>query len=85
MARVRRDDAKKMLINGIDPAEDRNVNKEKNKAQAKNIFSRYAQDWLDKRAIEGKSDGENTRMLNVDILPYSAWGNCIGWACQNGD
>lgn len=30
----------------------------------------YAQDWLNKRAIEGRSDGENTRMLNVDILPY---------------
>lgn len=51
MARVRRDDTKKMLINGIDPAEDRNANKEKKKAQAKNIFSRYAQDWLNKRAI----------------------------------
>ena len=70
MARVRRDDAKKMLINEIDPAEDRNANKEKKRAQAKNVFSRYAQDWLNKRAIEGRSDGENTRMLNVDILPY---------------
>ena len=29
MARVRRDDTKKMLINEIDPAEDRNANKEK--------------------------------------------------------
>ena len=29
MARVRRDDAKKMLINEIDSAEDRNANKEK--------------------------------------------------------
>ena len=70
MARVRRDDAKKMLINEIDPAEDRNANKEKKRAQAKNVFSRYAQDWLNKRAIEGRSDGENTRMLNVDILNY---------------
>ena len=42
----------------------------KKRAQAKNVFSRYAQDWLNKRAIEGRSDGENTRMLNVDILPY---------------
>ena len=42
MARVRRDDAKKMLINGIDPAEDRNANKEKKKAQAKNIRYRYS-------------------------------------------
>ena len=41
-ARIKRDDAKKMLMNGIDPAEDRNANKEKKRAQAKNVFSRYA-------------------------------------------
>ena len=39
MARVRRDDAKKMLINRIDPAEDRNANKEKKKAQAKTYLA----------------------------------------------
>ena len=69
-ARIKRDDAKKMLMNGIDPAEDRNANKEKKKAQAENVFSRYVQDWLNKRAIEGRKDAENIRMLNIDILPY---------------
>ena len=69
-ARIKRDDAKKMLMNGIDPAEDRNANKEKKKAQAENVFSRYVRDWLDKRAIEGRKDAENIRMLNIDILPY---------------
>ena len=69
-ARIKRDEVKKSLSNGIDPAESRNTDKEKKKAALDNTFGKYAQEWLALRAIEGRKDRENLRMIDVDILPY---------------
>lgn len=44
-ARLKRDEAKRMLANGIDPAEER---KQKNAQRAllENTFNKYAEEWL---------------------------------------
>lgn len=69
-ARIKRDEAKKMLAEGIDPAEDRNLKKQKSKANLENTFENYAKEWLKIRELEGKVDSETVRKLNKDILPF---------------
>lgn len=69
-ARLKRDDVKRQLANGIDPASDRNQNRESARAELENTFEKFAQEWLKVRELEGKVDKENIRRLNTDILPY---------------
>ena len=69
-ARLKRDEAKKMLANGIDPAEERNSIKNKQKTNLENTFQRYAAEWLKIRELENKVDSETIRKLNKDILPF---------------
>lgn len=69
-ARIKRDDAKKMLLNGIDPAQERNQIRQQNKTNTENTFNKFTQDWLKLRELEDKVDSENVRKLDKDILPF---------------
>lgn len=69
-ARLKRDEVKKLLANGIDPAEERNSHKNGLKAQLENTFEKFSIDWLKIRELEGKQDRETIRKLNHDILPF---------------
>ncbi|MFW6551378.1 tyrosine-type recombinase/integrase [Acinetobacter baumannii] len=69
-ARLKRDEFKKMLTNGIDPAEERNNLKRNQKTELENTFGKFAAEWLAIREQEGKSDRETIRKLNKDILPF---------------
>lgn len=69
-ARLKRDEAKRKLANGIDPAEERNNHRNEQKAKLANTFSKFSAEWLKIREIEGKIDRETIRKLNKDILPF---------------
>lgn len=69
-ARIKRDDFKKMLANGIDPAEQRNNKKREQIERLENTFSKFAAEWLELRKLENKVDSETIRKLNKDILPF---------------
>src|SRR5690554_5480932 len=69
-ARLKRDEFKKMLSEGIDPAEERNTLKRHQKAELENTFGKFAAEWLEIRKLEGKVDSETIRKLNKDILPF---------------
>ena len=69
-ARIKRDEFKKMLADGIDPAEQRNNKKREQIETFENIFSKFAEEWLEIRRREGKTDRETIRKLEKDILPF---------------
>lgn len=69
-ARSKRDEFKRLLANGIDPAEQRNNKKQEQLKDLENTFSKYAAEWLELRRIEGKVDHETIRKLDKDILPF---------------
>lgn len=69
-ARLKRDEAKRMLSEGIDPAEKRNNHRNELKAKLGNTFDKFANEWLKIRELEGKVDRETIRKLNRDILPF---------------
>ena len=55
---------------GIDPAEQRNNKKREQIETFENIFSKFAEEWLEIRRREGKTDRETIRKLEKDILPF---------------
>ncbi len=69
-ARTKRDEFKRLLANGIDPAEQRNNKKQEQLKDLENTFSKFASEWLELRRIEGKVDHETKRKLDKDILPF---------------
>lgn len=69
-ARLKRDAAKQMLANDIDPAEHRNNHRNELKAKLENTFGKFSAEWLKLRELEGKVDSETIRKLNKDILPF---------------
>lgn len=69
-ARLKRDEYKRMLAEGIDPAEQRNNKKREQLQNLENTFGKFAREWLEIRALEGKVDSETIRKLNKDILPF---------------
>lgn len=69
-ARIKREEAKMVLANGIDPAEQRNNKKREQAETLENTFSKFAAEWLELRRHEGKVDSETIRKLNKDILPF---------------
>lgn len=69
-ARIKREEAKMMLANGIDPAEQRNNKKREQFETLENTFSKFAAEWLELRKLENKVDSETIRKLNKDILPF---------------
>lgn len=69
-ARIKREEAKMVLANGIDPAEQRNNKKREQAETLENTFSKFAAEWLELRKLENKVDSETIRKLNKDILPF---------------
>ncbi|WP_180112051.1 integrase arm-type DNA-binding domain-containing protein [Acinetobacter sp. YH12136] len=69
-ARIKREEAKMVLANGIDPAEQRNNKKREQVESLENTFSKFAAEWLELRKLENKVDSETIRKLNKDILPF---------------
>ena len=69
-ARLKCDDVKRMIANGVDPAEERNNHRNELKAKLKNTFEKFSTEWLKIRELEGKVDRETIRKLNRDILPF---------------
>ncbi|WP_343681996.1 tyrosine-type recombinase/integrase [Acinetobacter baylyi] len=69
-ARLKRDEVKKLLSDGIDPAEHRNQNRQEKRAILENTFNKFCQEWLKTRELENKVDSETIRKLNKDILPF---------------
>lgn len=68
--RQKRDEIKKLLAQGIDPALKRNLEKKEELLNLENTFKKFTDDWLKIRALENKVDHENIRRLNKDILPF---------------
>lgn len=69
-ARLKRDEFKRMLADGIDPAEQRNSLKSENQNRLENTFEKFSKEWLKIRELEEKVDSETIRKLNKDILPF---------------
>lgn len=69
-ARMKREEFKKILAEGNDPAEQRNSKKREAQQNLENTFNKYVSDWLENRKIEGKVDRETIRKLEKDILPF---------------
>jgi integrase len=69
-ARLKCDDAKRMIANGVDPAEERNNHRNELKAKLENTFEKFSTEWLKIRELERKVDRETIRKLNRDILPF---------------
>jgi hypothetical protein len=55
-ARARRDDARKLLANGIDPTEERKEEEARIEFEATTSFEAVAEEWLAKREREGLGD-----------------------------
>ena len=71
-ARERRDDAKRMLANGIDPSEQRKATKAAVTERAANSFEAVAREWFasfSKKWVKGHSD-KILRRLEHNVFPY---------------
>ncbi len=71
-ARARRDDARKLLANGIDPSENRKVQKAATQERATNSFEAVGREWFAKHSpnwAPGHSD-KIIRRLERDIFPW---------------
>ncbi|MGQ1456934.1 tyrosine-type recombinase/integrase [Acinetobacter baumannii] len=69
-ARRIRDEYKKLIKQGLDPATVRLETKSQKQKELENTFRGVSADWLKKRELEGKHDEETIRRLNHDVLPY---------------
>ena len=69
-ARQKRDEAKKQVAAGIDPAVQREQKKLGDATAAENTFRKVGDAWLAMRELEQKNDHENKRRLNSDVYPY---------------
>ncbi len=71
-ARERRDDAKRLLANGIDPSEQRKAHKAIVTERAANSFEAVAREWFasfSKKWVKGHSD-KILRRLEHNVFPY---------------
>lgn len=71
-ARQRRDEAKKLLANGVDPADNRKATKQARQERAANSFEAIAREWHTKfSATWSASHGDRIiRRLENDIFPW---------------
>lgn len=71
-ARIRRDDAKKLLANGQDPSEVKQTLKAEAKLEAANTFEAVAREWLSKKASKQvyKTINRNLRILELNIFKH---------------
>lgn len=72
LARERRDDARKLLAEGVDPSENRKAQKASTGEKAANSFEVVTREWLTKEAAkwtEGHAD-RVTRNFERDVFPW---------------
>lgn len=69
-ARTIRDQYKKLIKQGIDPAMERIEAKSQKQKEAENTFRIVCEAWLHKRELEQKQDEETIRRLKHDAYPY---------------
>lgn len=69
-ARTIRDEYKKLIKQGIDPAMERIETKSQKQKEAENTFRVVCEEWLHKRELELKQDEETIRRLKHDVYPY---------------
>ena len=71
-ARDRRDDARKLVANAVDPAEHRKAEKATNTEQAANSFEVIAREWFSKHSTNWVSSHADRiiRRLERDIFPW---------------
>ena len=70
-ARDKRDEAKKLLANNVDPAAHKKAVKESAKAESQNTFENIAREWHSKQAgiwVESHKDRTLARLMN-DVFP----------------
>lgn len=67
-ARQRRDDARKLIADGVDPSDNRKAVKESKAELAGNSLEVIAREWISKKS-EDKSD-RPTRLLSQNISPW---------------
>lgn len=71
-ARIKRDDARKMIADGIDIADHRKAHKASRAESLANSFETVAREWLEGRK-ETVSDGQNSKTLAIfvnDVFPW---------------
>src|ERR1035437_2920707 len=71
-ARARRDNARKLLANGIDPNAAKQEEKQTKAAAAANTFEMVAREWLSKTATErmASTHSKVTTWLKKDVFPF---------------
>jgi len=72
VARKRRDDARELIANDIDPSEHRKLNKSKNLEQSKNTFENIAREWYLKH-LHTWAESHSIRILRNlerDVFPW---------------
>ena len=68
-ARVKRDETRALIRQGVDPAAAREEKKRADKKVYENTLQPLAMQWLKLREHEQKDDAENIRRLNRDVFP----------------
>ena len=71
-ARDKRDNAKKLLSNNLDPSEVKQAKKAEDKLEAANTFEAVAREWLGKKAAKqvDKTRNRNLRILELNIFKH---------------
>ena len=71
-ARIKRDNAKKLLANNLDPSEVKQAKKVEDKLEAANTFEAVAREWLGKKAAKqvDKTRNRNLRILELNIFKH---------------
>ncbi len=71
-ARQRRDDARKLLTNSVDPAENRKATKASKADRAANSFEVIAREWFAKNSVTWTDDHGSRiiRRLERDVFPW---------------
>ena len=67
-----RDDARELLAAGIDPAEQKKLDRHTAKASAANSFASVAQSYIDKGEREGRSERTTDKQLRHTFYPKIA-------------
>ena len=83
-ARQRREDAKKLLANGVDPGEMKKILKTANSDTSTNTFEIVAREWHHKFASAGKWSESHAVTSSVCIGPHN-WlvdAELLGWVTQ---
>ncbi len=71
-ARMRRDEARRLLANGVDPSEHKKAQKAANQVSMANSFEAIAREWFAKHSVTlAESNAARTiRRLEVDVFPW---------------